>query len=117
MMFRLLGIGLCLSVCMLSGACERKRRFDGTCTDDSHCLDIQKCAGGVCVRREAIFKQPDREPKSIEPAAIQRTQRNPSTPVKPVEEPETPDPRPNGKQPRDRTTPDRKGTFRFRLDA
>jgi|GEM_PF-7025943 len=117
-MFRLLGFCLGLSVCMLTGACERKRRFDGSCTDDSHCLEMQKCAAGVCVRREPIFKEA--APKTLEPAVIQRTQRNPSTPTAPVVEPHPSPPgkNPGGKQPERQTVPDRKqGAFRFRLDA
>jgi len=47
---------LFVSVAFLAGGCRNKRRYDGNCDIDSHCLEFQRCSSGVCVRRKPIFE-------------------------------------------------------------
>lgn len=46
-------LGLVLALALMPGC---KKRFDGTCKVDADCLEIQKCASGVCVRAKPIFE-------------------------------------------------------------
>ncbi len=50
-------LGLAVALSLTAPGCSRKRRYDGTCETDQHCLDFQRCNSGICVRREAILKE------------------------------------------------------------
>gem|GEM_PF-6454956 len=58
---------VCFVALALLGGCKSRKRYDGTCKVDSDCLETQKCAVDVCVRKTPLFAPYQPKPV-VEPA-------------------------------------------------
>lgn len=123
-----------------SAGCRKIRRYDGTCTENAHCLDFQTCNAGVCVRKgiegtkppkpvppsQAKLRKtvpdewnPDRErPEPSAPGEEARApgqnQHNPDKPAEAEPAVPAPPPRPEFRAP---PRPRGRAAARFRIDA
>jgi hypothetical protein len=116
---RALTVALVCAALVLTSGCKRKRRYDGTCAEDAHCLESQRCNSGVCVRRAPLFDDKPLTAASSKPAAKAPPKPLPELPPLPAPTPApkpavkpAPSPRPAPPPPVDDRSP-----VRFRIDA
>ncbi|MDX2021773.1 MAG: hypothetical protein SF187_16155 [Deltaproteobacteria bacterium] len=118
---RWFGVGL-LALALCAG-CKSRRRYDGTCQTDADCLDFQKCAAQVCVRKNPIFQPYKPPPVPQASAPPRKSSKSRTAPFEPQPEPPPPPvkPAPPSKPdlgpavPSHRRDPAQAG--KFRLDA